>query len=260
MTAQTSPIAFPSGVALVVGGSGGIGSAIAAALAQRGTDVALTFRHNRAAAERAAEVARSHGVRAEVHALDSTDPSAIATLLELLLQRHGALHTLVSAAGPDIPQPYISQVTPDQWRSVMESEAQGFFNLVHGCLPALREDGGGSLVAVTSAGGSRFPPGDILSVAPKAAVEALVRGVAREEGRFGIRANCVAIGVIEAGIFLRLRGETLDARWVDAAQQNIPLRRFGEAREVADAVAFLASREASYITGQVLLIDGGYSL
>jgi NAD(P)-dependent dehydrogenase (short-subunit alcohol dehydrogenase family) len=123
------------------------------------------------------------------------------------------------------------------------------------------ESGAGSFVYISSAGLKRFPAGDVLSVAPKGAIEALLRGIAKEEGRFGIRANSVALGVIDAGMFPRLveRGE-LSNEWVDAAKRNAALRRFGTAVEVAEAVAFLASRRASYITGQTLLLDGGYTL
>ena len=251
---------FPAGVALVVGGSGGIGAAVVATLAEAGAAVALTYRRNREAGEAAAAGARERGVSAEVHALDLADVDAIETLVADLITRHHRVHTVIHAVGADIEQPYISQVKPDQWRRVMEGEAQGFFNLVHGALPALREGDGGALVAVTSSGLVRYPPGDILSVAPKATIEALVRGVAREEGRYGVRANCVAIGVIEAGIFLRLREEALDAAWLEAARRNTPLRRFGQAQEAAQAVVFLASSRASYITGQTLQVDGGYTV
>ena len=114
---------------------------------------------------------------------------------------------------------------------------------------------------VSSSGLRRFPPGDVLSVAPKGAIEALMRGVAREEGRHGIRANNVAVGVVDAGMFPKLveRGE-LSQAWVDAALRNTPLRRFGKPGEIADAVVFLASERARYITGQTLFVDGGYTL
>jgi NAD(P)-dependent dehydrogenase (short-subunit alcohol dehydrogenase family) len=202
---------------------------------------------------------RAHGRKAEVHAVAAGDERAIASLLGDTAARFGGVHTVVYAAGSDIPMRFVSEVSRTQWRDVMEADATGFFDLVHASLPHLRASRG-SIVAVSSAGLYRFPSRDVLSVAPKAAIEALVRAVAKEEGRFGVRANCVALGVIEAGIFNRLSEGELGKDWIAAAHRNTPLRRFGTAEEVADAVEFLASRRASYVTGQTLLLDGGYSL
>jgi NAD(P)-dependent dehydrogenase (short-subunit alcohol dehydrogenase family) len=142
----------------------------------------------------------------------------------------------------------------------MEWDANGFFHVAHAALPHLRKSQG-SIVFVSSAGLKRFPPGDVLSVAPKGAIEALLRGIAREEGRYGVRANSVAVGVVDAGMFPKLveRGE-LSQEWIDAAMRNTPLRRFATPSEIADAVVFLASEQARYITGQTLFVDGGYTL
>jgi NAD(P)-dependent dehydrogenase (short-subunit alcohol dehydrogenase family) len=180
--------------------------------------------------------------------------------LDSIATEHGAIHTIAHAAGTHIDQPYISQTTPEQWRHTMDADVNGFFHVAHAALPHLRESQG-SIVFVSSSGIRRFPPGDVLSVAPKAAIEALMRGIAREEGRYGIRANNVAVGVVDAGIFPKLveRGE-LSQTWIDAAMRNTPLRRFGTPKEIADAVVFLASTRARYITGQTLFVDGGYTL
>ncbi len=252
---------FGSGAALVVGGSGGVGRIIAETLAKRGSDVALTYRGNEVRAEKAAEAIRALGRKASVHRVDVGDVETVRNAAAELLDVHGSLHTVVHAAGSAIDQPYVSQVTPETWKQVMDADVNGFFHVLHATLAPLKEAGGGSYVYVSSAGLNRYPPGDVLSVAPKGAVEALLRAVAREEGRFNIRANAVQLGIIDAGMFhdLVARGE-LDDRYLDAARRNIALRRWGKAEEVAEAVAFLASRRASYITGQSIALDGGYSV
>ena len=118
----------------------------------------------------------------------------------------------------------------------------------------------GSIVAVTTAATSRFPVRDGLSSAPKAAVEALVRALAVEEGRYGVRANCVGPGMLTDGMAERLiESGDLDDRALDAARANIPLRRFGIAHDIAEAVCFLASDRAGFISGQKLDVDGGYA-
>jgi 3-oxoacyl-[acyl-carrier protein] reductase len=251
---------FPAGVALVVGGSGGIGSAIARRFADADVTLAITYRHNQDAAEKVAAGIQSEGGRCSVHQVDLADLSSVERCLQTLVDAHGAIHTIAHAAGTHIDQPYISQTTPEQWRNTMDWDVNGFFHVVHAALPHLRASQG-SIVFVSSSGLKRFPPGDVLSVAPKGAIEALVRGVAREEGRYGIRANNVAVGVVDAGMFPKLveRGE-LSQEWIDAATRNTPLRRFGAPEEIADAVVFLASSRARYITGQTLFVDGGYTL
>ena len=100
----------------------------------------------------------------------------------------------------------------------------------------------------------------MLSVAPKAVVDALINGVAKEEGRNNIRANTIQLGIIEAGIFLRIKGKDYDDRYIEAAKNNTALKKLGEAQDVADAVIFLSSNRAKYITGQTLYLDGGYRI
>ena len=249
-----------TGCALVVGGSGGLGLAVVRVLASRGASVALTYRSRADAAEAAVDVARSWGVHASAHELDVTDPESCAAVVSDVVSAYGGLHTLVHAAGPHVPMKHLSAVDPAEMAKQLADDAAGFFNVVHPALPHLRT-AEGSVVAVTTAATARYPVRDGLSSAPKGAVEALVRGLAAEEGRYGVRVNAVGPGMLTDGMAARLisSGELSEEALV-VARSNIPLRRFGTATDIAEAVCFLASDRAGFISGQKLDVDGGYSV
>ena len=234
------------GGALVVGGSGGIGSAVAVLLKERGARVGITYRSRPVPWEPAWQ-------------LDATDHAAVRTVVEEAVETLGGLHTLVHASGPHVPMRHLSTVEPADMAAQLNADTAAFFAVAQAALPALRESGG-SIVAVTTAATVRHPVRDGLSAAPKAAVEALVRGIAREEGRYGVRANCVGPGMLTDGMAARLIDSgDLDERALEVTRGNIPLRTFGTAADVAEAVCFLASDRARFISGQKLDVDGGYT-
>lgn len=251
---------FPEeGVALVIGGSGGIGRAICEKLAASGSDVVLTYRTNAAAAEDTAQTISGYGRKAACVPLAMENAVDVAAVCAGIIAKHRRIHTVVNAAGSHIAMKFIGDIGPEEFRRVLDADTNGFFNLVHAMLPHMRESGG-NFVTISTTGLLRWPAKDALSVVPKAAIDALMTGIAREEGRHSIRANTVALGLIDAGLFRKLIGVAYDDKYIDAAIRNSALKRLGTADEVADAVVFLASHRARFVTGQTLTLDGGYSL
>ena len=155
---------------------------------------------------------------------------------------------------------HLASVEPAVMATQLAEDAAGFFNVVQPALPHLRTVEG-AVVAVTTAATARFPVRDGLSSAPKAAVEAMVRGLAAEEGRYGVRVNAVGPGMLTDGMAARLiaSGE-LSEEALAITRRNIPLRRFGNATDIAEAVCFLASDRAGFISGQKLDVDGGWGV
>lgn len=249
-----------TGAAVVTGGSGGIGAAVCRMLAERGSDVLFTYRSNRDVAGTLVGELEAAGVRAVAVAADLVDETVSASVVERAVSEFGGIHTLVHAAGPNVAQIHLSRVEPSAYRTQLEGEAVAFFNIVQPALPHLRNSGG-SIVAVTTAATRRYPVRDGLSSGTKGAVEAVVRALAAEEGRFGVRANCVGPGMLTDGMAARLMASgDLDAAALEVTMQNIPLRRFGDAVDIAEAVCFLASDRADFISGQMLDVDGGYGV
>lgn len=253
----TSP--FPAGATLVFGGSGGIGQEVAKSFGASGSDVAVVYRSKREVAERVVAEIAAGGCKATLHQADVTEPAQVEAAVQAVLAAHGRIHTVVWAAGPVVEQVHIADTTQALWKRSIDIEVHGFFTAVQATLPHLREAGGGSYVHLGSAGHLWWPAKDGLSVAPKAANEALVRGIAKEEGRHNIRANSILVGVIEAGMFLELlkRG-VFDQKWTDETQKLLALKRWGKPEEIGSAAVFLANN--GYVTGQQLNVSGGFGV
>lgn len=254
LTFTPSEFAHYNGTALVTGGSGGIGAAIVRALVSGGAKVALTYRNNEPKA-----LLEELGDSVQAFQLDVSDSTATKALIDTLVSKHGGIHTLVHAAGPHVELKYLSQVSPEEFAEQINNDLVGFFNVVSAALPILRESSG-SIIVVTSAATRRYPSRDGLSASPKGGIEALARALAVEEGRYGIRVNCVGPGMLTDGMAERLiaSGDMDDAA-LEITMRNIPLKKFGRADDIAQAVVFLASSRAGFITGQKLDVDGGYT-
>lgn len=241
---------------VITGAGGGIGQATARRLAADGARLVLLFRSSRPDAL----IAELGDSVVESVACELSDAPAVTACVAGIVERHGDIRTVVHAAGPHVPMVHLSKVSPATFDEQLRQDVSAFFNLVQAVLPSLRRTSG-SLTVVTTAATTRYPVRDGLSAAPKGAVEALARGLAAEEGRFGVRVNCVGPGMLDDGMSARLMASgDLDERALDVARSNIPLRRFGTSADIAAAVAYLASDAAGFVTGQKLDIDGGYGI
>jgi 3-oxoacyl-[acyl-carrier protein] reductase len=242
--------------ALITGASGGIGRAVALELARRGYALALLYRSGAAAAEAAADAARVLGVQAFVAQCDLRDPAAVEASVAETIKELGSVDLLAHCAGAYSDWKSVRALTPDEWNGFLSADLNGFFYVLSACLRHMHERKRGAIVAVSSIAAQACEAKGAQAAASKAALDALIRVVAKEEGRHGIRANAVAIGLTDTAM-----GADAERHWGEEATRKhlarTPLGRMGTPDEIARAVAFLASDDASYITGKILQVDGG---
>jgi len=251
---------FSTDAVFIAGGSGGVGAAICVEFAQRGQHVAFTYHRNQAKAEELQAALAGHGIDAAAYKLDLTDAAATAQTLDAAKERLGAFHSVIYAAGPAFEMSFVSKLTAKSWADVFAADVNGCFNLFSAALQQFRAQKGGNLVALSTCALKRPPKADVLSAAPKAAIDMLVKCIAKEEGRNNIRANTVELGFIAAGNAAYHMEHVWSPQLVDGIRKETPLGRFGRGDEIGKAVAFLCSADASFITGESLAVDGGYHL
>jgi NAD(P)-dependent dehydrogenase (short-subunit alcohol dehydrogenase family) len=261
MESSRTGFSFDDGVAVVAGGSGGIGAAIVRAFAHAGSNVAFSYNRNReAAGALEAEFAGAAAPTIEAFQLSLEDAGAVRACLAEIRSRLHRIHSVIYAAGPATPIGFVGGLTEAQWVETFRLDTHACFNLVNAALPILKEQSGGSITAITTTQYSRHVPMSVLSSAPKAAIESMMQVAAREYGRYGVRANSVRSGWLDGGKFADGIGGQVSEKTKQAIIASIPLGALGNPADVANAVLFLSSREARYITGEALSVDGGWKL
>lgn len=236
--------------ALVTGGASGIGAAIAARLAAEGAEVVIGDINVDGAAELAGQI----GARAE--RLDVTDPDSARTAVS----EHGPFEILVNNAGTD-GFGFFTHTDPGQWERVMAVNLGGVFACTHAVLPGMQEAGYGRIVNIASEAGRVGSKGSAVYSAAKGGVIAFTKAIARENARYGVTANSIAPGPIETPLLMgALEAGEIGERIIETMKSATQMRRLGKPEEVAAAVAFLVSDDASYVTGETLGVSGGLGM
>ncbi len=243
-------------VALVTGGSRGIGAAIVRNLAKGGYRPVFTYRSRREEADALCTELRKAGCEALALQCDVGRADQIDTLVAETTGACGRIDVLVNNAGVHVPNVFFADLEDEDWTRVLEVNLTAPYRLARAVVPVMRAQGGGHVINLSSNVTQRMPAGYGIYAVSKAGLEAFTRILAKEEGRHGIRVNGVGPGPIRTDMLQ----QSLDALGAERAQaflQSITMQRMGEPEEIASVVAFLLSDAASYMTGQIIYVNGG---
>jgi NAD(P)-dependent dehydrogenase (short-subunit alcohol dehydrogenase family) len=246
-------LTYGPGTALITGGSGGIGSAVALALAEAGVPVALTYRRGREAAD-AVVAGMPDGASARTFSWEGPCAADAKTLLDDVVQAMGPIGFLVAASGIAQEKAFHA-LQEDEWRALIDTNLAAVVAVTRAAITPMLKAGAGRILLVGSVSGSRGIKGHTVYAATKAALAGLVRPLAQEAAPFGVTVNCLAPGFIDTPMLGDIPDRVRES-WI----RRIPMGRLGRPADVAQAAAFLLSEQAAYLTGQTWTIDGGLSL
>ncbi|MGO8746843.1 MAG: 3-oxoacyl-ACP reductase FabG [Thermoguttaceae bacterium] len=241
-------------IALVTGGSRGIGRAVVEKLSAEGAEVVFVFQSNREAADALAAELVAQGRKVRALQADVRDAARAQQVIDEIIEKSSRVDVLVNSAGI-VRDGLLGAMTADQWRDVVETNLFGTYNYCRAVAQQMMYQRSGSIVNLSSTASEFASRGQVNYAASKGGIDGLTRAMAKEFAQRKIRVNAVAPGMIETDMSKAIRGLV-----GDKIKEYIPLKRIGTPADVANVVAFLAGDEASYITGQVLRVDGGLSL
>lgn len=239
-------------VALITGSSRGIGRAEAIALAENGYAVCINYIENDAAAAETLALIQNAGHEAICVKADVADRAAVSAMVREIEEKLGHVTLLVNNAGI-AGQCLFQDISEEYWHRMLDVNLNGTFNTVQAVLPHMLHEHSGCIINTSSIWGQHGASCEVAYSATKHAIIGLTRSLAMELAPSGIRVNCIAPGVIDTDMVKVLGDETLSS-----LAEDTPMGRLGAAREIADVAVFLASDAASFITGQVITVDGGF--
>lgn len=240
--------------AIVTGGSRGIGRAICIALAQEGANVVTCYAHGAEGAEETVKMCQEYGVKAEAVKADVADNEDVSAMITKVKSEYGSVDILVNNAGITKDN-LILKMNEDDFNQVIDTNLKGAFLCIQNVAKIMLKQKSGKIINITSVVGVSGNAGQANYAASKAGLIGLTKSVAKELGSRGITVNAVAPGFIETDMTAKLPADV-----VDEMKKSIPMKSMGQVEDVANLVAFLASDNARYITGQVICVDGGMAM